>query len=31
LRKINARFRLWVEPADDSWHVINYDYEVLPD
>jgi hypothetical protein len=30
VRKIKARFRLWVEPTDDSWQVINYDYDVLP-
>jgi len=28
--RLRARFRLWVEPQDDSWQVINYDYEVLP-
>ena len=27
--KLKARFRLWVEPAEGSWQVINYDYEVL--
>ena len=30
VRRLRARFRLWVEPQDGSWEVINYDYEVLP-
>jgi hypothetical protein len=30
VRRLRARFRLWVTPQDDSWEVINYDYEVLP-
>jgi hypothetical protein len=29
VQKLNARLRLWVEPAESSWQVINYDYEVL--
>jgi hypothetical protein len=29
VQKLNARLRLWVEPSDASWQVINYDYEVL--
>jgi len=29
VQKLNARLRLWVEPSDGSWQVINYDYEVL--
>jgi len=28
--RLRARFRLWVEPQDDSWQVINFDYDVLP-
>lgn len=28
--RLIARFRLWVAPQDESWEVINYDYEVLP-
>ena len=28
--RLRARFRLWVEPQDGTWQVINYDYEVLP-
>ena len=28
--RLRARFRLWVEPQDGSWEVINYGYEVLP-
>jgi hypothetical protein len=28
-RPLRARFRLWVAPSDDTWEVINYDYEVL--
>jgi hypothetical protein len=28
--RLRARFRLWLEPQDGSWEVINYDYEVLP-
>jgi hypothetical protein len=28
-RPLRARFRLWVTPQDESWEVINYDYEVL--
>ena len=30
LRRLRARFRLWVKPQDGTWEVINYDYEVLP-
>ncbi len=30
VRRVRSRFRLWVTPQDDSWEVINYDYEVLP-
>ncbi len=30
VRRLRARFRLWVEPQDGSLEVINYDYEVLP-
>jgi hypothetical protein len=30
VQKLNARLRLWVEPSDGTWQVINYDYEVLP-
>jgi hypothetical protein len=30
VRRLRARFRLWLEPRDGSWEVINYDYEVLP-
>lgn len=30
VKRLRARFRLWVEPQDDTWEVINYDYEVLP-
>ena len=30
VKRLRARFRLWVEPQDDTWQVINYDYEVLP-
>jgi hypothetical protein len=30
MRRLRARFRLWVAPSDDTWEVINYDYEVLP-
>jgi hypothetical protein len=30
VRRLRARFRLWLEPQDGSWEVINYDYEVLP-
>jgi hypothetical protein len=30
IRRLRARFRLWVAPSDDTWEVINYDYEVLP-
>ncbi len=30
VRRLRARFRLWVIPQDGSWEVINYDYEVLP-
>ncbi len=29
VQKLKARLRLWVEPAESSWQVINYDYEVL--
>jgi hypothetical protein len=28
-RRLQARFRIWVTPQDESWEVINYDYEVL--
>lgn len=28
VQKLNARLRLWVEPSDGSWQVINYDYEL---
>jgi hypothetical protein len=28
VQKLNARLRLWVEPSDGTWQVINYDYEV---
>jgi hypothetical protein len=28
--RLRARLRLWVEPQDATWQVINYDYEVLP-
>ena len=30
VRRLRARFRLWVEPQDGTWQVINYDYELLP-
>ena len=30
VRRLRARFRLWLAPQDDTWQVINYDYEVLP-
>jgi hypothetical protein len=30
VRRLRSRFRLWVAPQDDTWQVINYDYEVLP-
>lgn len=30
MRRLRARFRLWVAPQDGTWEVINYDYEVLP-
>lgn len=30
VKRLRARFRLWVEPQDKTWQVINYDYEVLP-
>jgi hypothetical protein len=30
MRRLRARFRLWVAPQDSTWEVINYDYEVLP-
>jgi hypothetical protein len=30
VRRLRARFRLWLEPQDGSWEVINYDYEVQP-
>jgi hypothetical protein len=30
VRRLRARFRLWVKPQDGTWEVINYDYEVLP-
>jgi hypothetical protein len=30
VKRLRARFRLWIEPQDDAWQVINYDYEVLP-
>lgn len=30
VRRLQARFRLWVKPQDGTWEVINYDYEVLP-
>lgn len=30
VRRLRARFRLWLEPVDGSWEVINYDYAVLP-
>ena len=30
VKRLRARFRLWVKPQDDTWQVINYDYEVLP-
>jgi hypothetical protein len=30
IRRLRARFRLWVTPQDGSWEIINYDYEVLP-
>jgi hypothetical protein len=30
VRRLRARLRLWVEPQDGSWEVINYEYEVLP-
>ncbi|HEU5065436.1 MAG TPA: hypothetical protein VFT86_06065 [Gaiellaceae bacterium] len=30
VRRLRARFRLWVEPQEGTWQVINYDYEVLP-
>ena len=29
-RRLRARFRLWVTPTDNTWEVINYDYEVQP-
>jgi hypothetical protein len=29
VQKLNARLRLWVEPSDGTWQVINYDYELL--
>lgn len=30
VRRLRARFRLWVTPQDESWEVINYDYEAVP-
>jgi hypothetical protein len=30
VQRLRARFRLWLDPQDGSWEVINYDYEVLP-
>ena len=30
VRRLRARFRLWVTPQDGSWEVINYDSEVGP-
>lgn len=30
VKRLRARFRLWVEPQEGTWEVINYDYEVLP-
>ena len=30
VNRLRARFRLWLEPQDDTWQVINYEYEVLP-
>jgi hypothetical protein len=30
VRRIRARFRLWVAPQDGTWEVVNYDYEVGP-
>lgn len=30
MRRLQARLRVWVAPSDDTWEVINYDYEVLP-
>ncbi len=29
VQKLKARLRLWIEPSDSSWQVINYDYELL--
>ena len=29
VQKLKARLRLWVEPSDDSWQVINFDYQLL--
>jgi hypothetical protein len=30
MQPLRARFRLWVAPIEDTWEVINYDYEVQP-
>jgi hypothetical protein len=30
VRRLRARFRMWVVPQDGTWEVVNYDYEVLP-
>lgn len=29
VRKLKARLRLWVEPSDGSWQVVNFDYQLL--
>jgi hypothetical protein len=28
VQKLRARLRLWVEPSDSSWQVINFDYQL---
>jgi hypothetical protein len=30
VRRLRARFRMWVVPQDGTWEVVNYDYEALP-
>jgi hypothetical protein len=29
VQKLKARLRVWVEPSDGTWQVINYDYQLL--
>jgi hypothetical protein len=30
VRRIRARFRLWIAAQDGGWQVVNYDYDLLP-